>query len=284
MKKMNESRHSLIRKYADLIIEFNEYPLIQHIDDNASDVSKELTSLGIPTIYQEEAFDMAKNILLENGQFDDDTIDLDEILNEITNSDFILNGLYESEASDEAKAKGLVHLGFGLWGKKKGGAAQFKSVDGKLVPANSAAAKPKKDKDNDKKDKKIDDKKDNKKKDDNKNDKKDDKKSKSTDEKKSSASKKKDDDDENKPEKKGIHDIKRLSGNKYRFSYTLDGRPKKILLTSDEIERLTKKNDTIKYIIQTRLELMKKQKQKGKFKKTFDARKKEKKSDDKKES
>jgi hypothetical protein len=55
--------------------------------------------------------------------------------------------LGEADAGEEAKKKGLVHLGRGYYGKEKGGEATFQTKDGKLVPIkptepSSQPAKP----------------------------------------------------------------------------------------------------------------------------------------------
>lgn len=216
-----------ILNYAQLIINEN---LITELSDDAYVVWNELSELNIPDTLKEESFDMAKELMIKSGKFVTNIIHIKETT---VNTNNILSLIYESAASEKAKAKGLVHLGFGLWGKKKGGSPMFKSQKGKLVSVSAGDLKKSDDDEKDDNDKPK-------------------KKKKSTD--------KADD----KSIKKGIHDIKRISGKNYQFSYTFDGRNKTILLTKDEIDRLINKSDTIKYIIQTRLDKLKKQKQFGK--------------------
>jgi len=48
-------------------------------------------------------------------------------------SQYVIDILNESIASEKAKRLGLVHLGFGNYGPKKGGSATMRSSDGKLV-------------------------------------------------------------------------------------------------------------------------------------------------------
>ena len=64
--------------------------------------------------------------------------DIEKILSE---SEKIIDLLNESIASEKAKRLGLVHLGFGNYGPKKGGSATMKSSKGKLVKVGKKTKK-----------------------------------------------------------------------------------------------------------------------------------------------
>jgi hypothetical protein len=174
----------------------------------------------IPKQYQnDEVFDTATNLQIE--QQSNPEYDLDSVIETIEDSDFIISSLLESAASDKAKKLGLVHLGFGMYGRKKEGSPKYKTVDGKLVKATKSDAENKK---------------------------------KGEEEKQKSKKNKG-------LQMSDIKSVQRLKGQKYTYSYIIVGhKPQNITLNKKEVERLNVKHDSVKDIIFKRLKDIEKKK------------------------
>lgn len=147
MDNILENTDELVANYAEMIVNSK----IGDIQDLTPDEfwHKWLLSghTEIPKQYQnDEVFEAASYwqlVKMEESFDSKDTIN--SALKSINETTEIINTMKESAASDKAKKLGLVHLGFGMYGKKKDGAPKYKTVDGKLVKSTKKVSASKKD-------------------------------------------------------------------------------------------------------------------------------------------
>jgi len=132
----NSIKNSTIIKYAKDVKQHFGKKLLEFMDYNdfcieLEDAIYNDNMIVIPEIYRENAFIVAKKLIL-NEMYVDDYEKTNTCATVIKETNEVIKLIKDSLASKKAKNMGLVHLGFGNYGKKKNGQAVYKTVSGKL--------------------------------------------------------------------------------------------------------------------------------------------------------
>jgi len=116
-------------------------------DEFFNDFAHTQGGISVPYFNQKEHIYTLQNYLLEQGMLVEDVdYAIKTLLGEAPSKP-------DPQVAKQAKQMGLVFLGFGNWGKKKGGPATHKNVDGKLVTVGDEEPEDDKEKKGDDKEK-----------------------------------------------------------------------------------------------------------------------------------
>lgn len=246
MLKETDLHSDRIRKFADSIADYFAEDLLNYDYESYDDFAIELDNaikngnvINIPELDKEDSFQMALDIIMKDSGSDyNDSMDgdfdsgmksaglgTDEDYgyygpdeNVINDTNQIIKMLSDSIAAKKAKKMGLVHVGFGNYAEKPGEKAMYKTVNGKLRKVGGAQITPKK-----------------------------------SAEEEEPVKKKEDEKKKDKKVRRGITNVRRVSGGKFTYEFDKDGRHYKFTLTKDERKQIAGKGSLMS-IIKSRLE------------------------------
>jgi hypothetical protein len=257
MFRVNETDNIKMEEYADSILDYflsNDISFdVYDYDDFAGELDNAIQNgeiVSIPELDREDAFQLAVEKSIEDahsgsmyGDWDssiksdvwadgEDYSSAEDMLEStIKDSNEMIKLLSESLASKKAKKLGLVHVGFGNYSKDQGGSAQYKTINGKLKKINGAIPKKKK-----------------------------------VEAPKKEKPKEKEEPKKKKPERHGIKNLRRVSGEKFTYEFEKDGRKYKFTLNKKERKEL-KDESSLMAIVKNRMKAKEEKQRSKQFKK-----------------